>query len=79
LQFLAKKNMTVFSHPPYSPDLAPCDSFPFPKIKLRMKGGRFDTIEEIQEKSQRVLDTIPKKKVLPGMLPGMVETLGPLY
>jgi hypothetical protein len=25
-----------------------------------MKGGRFDT-EEIQEKSQRVLDTIPKR------------------
>jgi hypothetical protein len=26
-----------------------------------MKGGRFDTIEEIQEESQRVLDTIPKR------------------
>jgi len=26
-----------------------------------MKGGRFDTIEEIQEKSQQVLDTIPKR------------------
>jgi len=25
-----------------------------------MKGRRFDTIEEIQEESQRVLDTIPK-------------------
>jgi len=25
-----------------------------------MKGRRFDTIEEIQEQSQRVLDTIPK-------------------
>jgi len=24
-QFLAKKNITVFEHPPYSPDLAPCD------------------------------------------------------
>ena len=26
-----------------------------------MKGRRFDTIEEIQEESQRVLDTIPKR------------------
>jgi hypothetical protein len=26
-----------------------------------MKGGKFDTIEEIQKKSQRVLDTIPKR------------------
>ena len=24
-QFLAKKNVTVIPHPPYSPDLAPCD------------------------------------------------------
>ena len=48
-------------HPPYSPDLAPCDFFLFTKLKLRMKGRRFDTIEEIQEESQRVLDTIPKR------------------
>jgi len=26
-----------------------------------MTGRRFDTIEEIQEESQRVLDTIPKR------------------
>jgi len=37
-QFLAKNNMTVISHPPNSPDLAPCDFFLFPKLKLRMKG-----------------------------------------
>ena len=60
-QFLAKNNMTVIPHPPYSPDLAPCDFFLFPKLKLRMKGRRFDTFEEIQEESQRVLDTIPKR------------------
>jgi len=28
-----------------------------------MKGRRFDTIEEIQEKSQRVLDTIPNRDI----------------
>ena len=47
-------------HPPYSPDLAPCD-FLFPKLKLRMKGRRFDTIEETEEEQQRALDTIPKR------------------
>jgi len=51
----------VVPHPPYSPDLAPCDFFLFPKLKLRMKGRRFDTVEEIQEESQRVLDIIPKR------------------
>jgi len=37
-QFLAKKSMTVVPHPPYSPDLVPCDFFLFPKLKLQMKG-----------------------------------------
>jgi len=53
--------MVVVPHPPYSPDPAPCDFFLFLKLKLRMKGRRFDTIEEIQEESQWVLDTIPKR------------------
>jgi hypothetical protein len=40
--------MAVIPHPPYSPDFAPCFFFPFPKIKLKLKGRRFDTNEEIQ-------------------------------
>jgi histone-lysine N-methyltransferase SETMAR len=46
-QFLSKNKMTVISHPPYSPDLTPCDFFLFQKIKLKLKGRRLDTIEEI--------------------------------
>jgi len=60
-QFLAKNNLTVIPHPPYSPDLSPCEFFLFPKLKRRIKGRRFDTIEEIQEESQRVLDTVLKR------------------
>jgi hypothetical protein len=40
--------MAVILHPPYAPDLAPFDLFQFPKIKLKLIGRRFDTIEEIQ-------------------------------
>jgi transposase len=47
-QFLEKHKMAVIPHPPYSPDLAPCDFFLFPKMKLKLKGRRFETIEEIQ-------------------------------
>jgi hypothetical protein len=53
--------MAVIPHPPYSPDLAPCDFFLFPKMKFKLKGRRFDTIEEIQAESQRVLDTLTDK------------------
>ena len=42
-QCLAKNNMTVIPHPPYSSDLAPCAFFLFPKLKLQIKGQRFDT------------------------------------
>ena len=46
----------------------------FPKMKLKLKGRRFDTIEEIQVESQRVLDT--DIKGLPGSVPKMEETVG---
>ena len=46
-QFLSKNKMAVIPQPPYSPDLAPCVFFLFPKMKLKlMTGSRFDTIEE---------------------------------
>jgi hypothetical protein len=53
--------MAVIPHPLYSPDLAPCDFFLFPKTKLKLKGHRFDTIEEIQAESQGMLDTLTEK------------------
>jgi hypothetical protein len=36
-EFLAQHNITTFPHPPYSPDLAPCDFFLFPKLKTHLK------------------------------------------
>jgi hypothetical protein len=53
--------MSVIPNPLDSPDLAPCDFFLFPKIKFKFKGCRFDTNEEIQTESQRVLDTLREK------------------
>ena len=44
--------------PPYSPDLAPCDFFLFPKMKVRLKQRRFDTTEEIHVETQEVIDTL---------------------
>jgi len=57
-QFLTKNKMAVIPHQPYSLDLTPCDFFLFPKIKLKLKGRRFDNIEKIQVESQRVLNTL---------------------
>ncbi|PNF27477.1 hypothetical protein B7P43_G08983 [Cryptotermes secundus] len=60
-EFWAKNKMTVVAHPPYSPDLAPCDFFLFPKMKMKLKGRRFDTVEEIQAETQTVLNALTKK------------------
>jgi len=50
--------MTTVPHPAYSLDLAPCDFYVFPKIKLWLKGQRFVSIEEIQAESQQVLNML---------------------
>ena len=47
-EFLAKHSITVLPHPPYSPDLAPCDFFMFLMLKRSLKGRRFETISEIK-------------------------------
>jgi hypothetical protein len=57
-EFLAHNSIIALLHPPYSPDLAPCDFFLFPKMKLQLKGRRFDTLEEIQRELQNVLVTL---------------------
>jgi len=45
-------------------------------MKLKLKGSQFDTTEEIQAESLRVLDT--DRKGLPGSVPKMKEMVGPV-
>jgi histone-lysine N-methyltransferase SETMAR len=40
-QFLSEQTVKLLTHPPYSPDLAPCDFFLFPKVKEGLKGVKF--------------------------------------
>jgi hypothetical protein len=48
--------MTVINaHPPYPPVLAPCYFFLFSRLKIKMKGHHFDTIEVIEAELQSVL------------------------
>ena len=44
-------------HPPYSPDLAPCDFWLFPKLR----GCRYKTIEEMKEAVTKVIDTLTQE------------------
>jgi hypothetical protein len=47
-EFLAKKSITKMDRPPYSPELASCDFWLFPKLKNALKGQRFADIPDIQ-------------------------------
>ena len=44
-------------HPPYSPDLPPCDFWLFPKLR----GCRYETIEEMKEAVTKVIDTLTQE------------------
>jgi len=58
--FLAKNQVVVLNHPPYSSDMAPCDYFLFPKLKAPMTGCRYDSISSIQTVVTSVLNSITK-------------------
>jgi len=50
----------VLKHPAYSPDLAPSDFFPFPKLKEILKGRHFDDIDDIRSNTTAGLKVIPQ-------------------
>ena len=56
--FLTKMGIKTVPHPPYSPDLAPCDFWLFPKLKEKLSGCHYETIEEMKEAVTKVIDTL---------------------
>ena len=44
-------------HPPYSPDLAPCDFWLFPKLT----GCRYERVEEMKEAVTKVIDILTQE------------------
>ena len=49
----------TFPQPPYSPVLAPYDFWLFPKLR----GCRFETIEEMKEAVTKVIDTLTQEDI----------------
>lgn len=61
---LEQEKLVIMPHPPYSPDLAPCDFYLFPKIKKLLGGKRFDSIENLARAVQSIVDNIPKEEYI---------------
>ena len=56
--YLTKMGIKTVPQPPYSPDLAPCDFWLFPKLRV----CRYETIEEIKEAVTKVIDTLTQEE-----------------
>ena len=52
--YLTKMGINTVPHPPYSPDVSPCDFRLFPKLR----GCRYETIEEMKEAVTKVIDML---------------------
>ena len=57
MDYLNKMGINSVPQTPYSPDLAPCDFCLFPKLR----GCRYETIEEMKEAVMKVIDTLTQE------------------
>jgi histone-lysine N-methyltransferase SETMAR len=62
LDFLELNGMDRAPHPPYSPDLAPCDFYIFGYIKQVLTGREFAERMGFLEAVMAILDAIPWRK-----------------
>ncbi|GFW07526.1 histone-lysine n-methyltransferase setmar-like protein [Trichonephila clavipes] len=54
-QYLSKHSIAQLRQPPYSPDIAPCDFWLFPRLKMPLKGHRFDNMRRMHSRRFRRL------------------------
>lgn len=52
---IGSSDIQMIPHPPYSPDLAPCDFAIFPAIKSLMRGTNFRNVRTVQTVTRQVL------------------------
>ena len=58
--FLMKEKVTELEHPPYSPDLSPCNFFLFPRMKKMLAGRRYKSRSALGSALYQCLLGIPK-------------------
>ncbi|TND00015.1 MAG: mariner transposase [Bacteroidetes bacterium] len=62
VNFLRKRRVKLLSHPPYSPDLVPCNFWLFPKVKKMLRGRRFQSEKELKTAVKIALNSISKRE-----------------
>ena len=59
VSYLEEQGVQLLPHPPYSPDLAPCDFWLFPKVKKAISGKPFSRIQDLARAVRSELQSIP--------------------
>ena len=59
--YLTKMGIKTVPQPPCSPDLAPRDFCLFPNLKEKLRGCRYERIEEMKEAVTKVIDTLTRE------------------
>ena len=62
--FLASEKVKVLNHPPYSPDLSPCDFFLFPRFKKMLSGNKYTSKSSLGSSIYQCRQQIPKEHYL---------------
>ena len=62
--FSASEKVKVLNHPPYSPDLSPCDFFLFPRLKKMLSGNKYMSRSSLGSTTYQCLQQIPKEDYL---------------
>ena len=62
--FLASEKVKVLNHPPYSPDLSPCDFCLFPRLKKMHSGNKYTSRSSLGSAIYQCLQQIPKEDYL---------------
>ena len=60
VDFLNDSEVQLLPHPPYSPDLSPCNFYLFPKNEKQLNGIVFESAEDTSRAFKRAVEDIPR-------------------
>ena len=61
VQYLEENKLEIIKHPPYSPDVAPCDFWLFPTLQEMLAGEKFENVQGLSQAIAAGLRRIPSQ------------------
>ncbi len=61
-KWLEHHNTEMVKHPPYSPDMEPCNSWLVPSLKCELHGRHFEIDAHVIQETQTIFECIPQEE-----------------